>query len=231
VIGASRVLAVIPARGGSKGVPGKNRKVLGQLPLIGWTLEAAMGCAALDHVVVTSDDEALLEIAARLAPQAQRVLRPAELARDTTPMLPVVQHAIEQAGSGYEVIVLLQPTSPLRTSAQIEEALALMAQRGAPSVVSVVQPGKSPYWMYRRVAGELLEPLLPLEAATRRQDLPPAYALNGAIYGVQIEQLRQEEAFVTARTVGYEMDAFSSLDIDTEWDWVMAEAAVAWRGR
>ncbi len=91
----------------------------------------------------------------------------------------------------------------------------------------MVQPGKSPYWMYRRGEGGRLVPLLSVEGATRRQDLPAAYALNGAIYAVRVTSLIQEQAFVTPETLGYEMDSITSLDIDTEWDWIMVEAALA----
>jgi N-acylneuraminate cytidylyltransferase len=223
MIGGARVVAVIPGRGGSKGVPGKNRRLLGGEPLIGWTVRAAKGCERIDHVVVTSDDAGILEAAAGAD---QHILRPAELAQDATPMLPVVLHALDQCG-GADIVVLLQPTSPLRTSAQIDGVLDVLASSGAPGVVSVVQPGKSPYWMYRRDEGGRLVPLLSVEGATRRQDLPAAYALNGAIYAVQVSSLIEEQAFVTSETLGYEMDIITSLDIDTEWDWIMVEAALA----
>ena len=216
-----RTLGLIPARGGSKGIARKNVKVLAGKPLIAWTIEAALRADALAAVVVSTDDD---EIAtAALAAGAQVPFRrPAELAQDATPGLDPVLHALD-ALPGYDAVLLLQPTSPLRSADDIRACLQLAAERVWPSVVSVCEPHAHPWWSYRLVEGGRLAPMFEGPNAARRQELPAAYALNGALYFAHAAWLRKARAFVTADTLAYVMPAERSIDIDTELDWRIAD--------
>ena len=139
----------------------------------------------------------------------------------------MVLHALDEL-PGFDVLMLLQPTSPLRTAADIDAACALFERQAAPSCVSVSPVVQSPYWMYSVDAQQGLSPLLPLpEGITRRQDLPPVVALNGAIYVADIHWLRQQRSFVGPGTVAYTMPVERSLDIDTEADWREVERCLA----
>jgi len=224
VIGAKRVLAVIPARGGSKGLPGKNILPVQGRPLLAWTAAAALAARTIDRTVVSSDDDAILAVAAACGVEPLR--RPAELATDTATTIDVVVHALD-ACPGHDVVVVLQPTSPLRTAADIDAALERFAATGAPACVSVCEAEQSPYWMYRLDAGQTLLPILdaPPEA-TRRQDLPVVYILNGAVYIADAAWLRASRAFVGPETVAHVMPAERSLDIDTARDFERFEKTV-----
>ena len=216
MIGTRKVLGLIPARGGSKGLPGKNLLPVRGRPLIAWTAEAALAARHIDRVVVSSDDDAIL--AAGRACGCETLRRPAALASDTATTIDVVVHALDSIG-GHDVVVLLQPTSPLRTSDDIDAACERFAASGAPACVSVSLAEQSPYWMYRLGTGQTLEPIVDLPAeATRRQDLPAVYALNGAIYIADAGRLRAARAFVGADTIAYVMPASRSIDIDTAED-------------
>jgi len=218
----NRVLAIIPARGGSKGVPGKNVRPLGGRPLIAWTIAAAREAACIHHAVVSSDDDRVLRIAQQWgAPAIAR--RPAHLATDEADVMETILHLLDQVEDAYDHVVLLQPTSPLRTAADIDAAFALYRHSGAPACVSVAPAPKSPYRMYELDDGRRLRPLLEPREAARRQDLPPVHVLNGAIYIAGIPWLRRTRAFLTDETVAYLMPAERSVDIDTELDFALAE--------
>ena len=212
------MLGVIPARGGSKGVPGKNIRLVAGKPLIAWTIEAAQSSKSLDHIILTSDDREIIDVAKKYNCNAPFV-RDSHLAIDTTPTVDVVLDALDRC-LGYEWVVLLQPTSPLRTAQDIDHAVEQCIALNAPSCVSVCLSQESPYWMFTLNQDQNLAPLLPNAAVTRRQDLPPVYSLNGAIYVAKSEWLRQERTFLTPDTVAYEMPVERSLDIDTETDFL-----------
>jgi len=224
VIGAKKVLAVIPARGGSKGLPGKNILPVQGRPLLAWTADAALAARALDRIVVSSDSDAIL--AAARACGVEGVRRPAELATDTASTLDVILHVLE-ACPGHDVVVVLQPTSPLRSAADIDAALDRFDASGAPSCVSVCEAEQSPYWMYRLGDAQVLQPIVDggLQA-TRRQDLPVVYVLNGAVYVADAAWLRTTRAFVAAGTVAHVMPVERSLDIDTARDFERFEKTV-----
>jgi N-acylneuraminate cytidylyltransferase len=224
VIGERRVLGVIPARGGSKGLPGKNILPVRGRPLLAWTADAALAARGIDHVVVSSDNDAILAVARGLGAEALR--RPAHLATDTASTIDVVMHALDSL-PGHDVVVVLQPTSPLRTGADIDAAMDRFAAARAPACVSVCEAEQSPYWMYRLAAAQTLEPVLDVPAeTTRRQDLPTVYALNGAVYIADASWLRRSRAFVTRETVAHVMPAERSLDIDTQRDFDLFEKIV-----
>lgn len=213
-----RVLGVIPARGGSKGVPGKNIRLVGGKPLIAWTIEAARSSKYLNHVVLTSDDREIIEVAKKYHCDAP-FIRESHLASDTTPTIDVVLDVLDRC-LGYEWVVLLQPTSPLRTAQDIDRAVELCITSNTPSCVSVCLAQESPYWMYTLNSNKHLTSLLPNIEVTRRQDLPRIYSLNGAIYVAKAEWLKKERTFLTPETVAYEMPIERSLDIDTESDFL-----------
>jgi CMP-N,N'-diacetyllegionaminic acid synthase len=176
-----RTLGVIPARGGSKGLPGKHLRPLGGRPLLAYTADAVRGSTVLTRTVVSTDDAAIASAARALGLEVPFV-RPAALAADDTPMLPVLQHALSALGAGNEfgAMVLLQPTSPLRRSEHIDEAVRLLESSGADSVVSVVEvPHQfSPVSVLRLEDGRL-RGFLDGPPVTRRQDKPRVFARNG----------------------------------------------------
>ncbi len=215
------LLAIIPARGGSRGVPRKNVRLMAGKPLIAWTVAAAMDVAAIDHVIVSTDDAEIAE-AAQAAGADVPFMRPDHLSADDTPGIAPVLHAIDML-PGFDEVLLLQPTSPLRSAMQIGEAIALARTNGAPALVSVTEPDSHPAWMMRMDAAGGLTPWQQTPVATRRQELPPVFALNGAIYWAKVDWLRENRSFLGVGTIGYMMDAESSVDIDTPLDWRIAE--------
>jgi CMP-N-acetylneuraminic acid synthetase len=221
-----RVLGLIPARGGSKGIPRKNIVPLAGRPLLAWTLEAARESGVLDRILVSTEDAEIAEVARRLGAELP-FLRPAHLSRDDTPGLDPVLHAVETlAQGGYSPgwVMLLQPTSPLRTADDIRGILALRARPGANSVISICEAAHPPAWL-RRVSGEgLLEPYFPKEEIpATRQELGRTYALNGAIYLVRTEALIRTRSLTPDRTYAFIMGRENSIDIDTPWDLKVAD--------
>lgn len=216
-----KVLAIIPARGGSKGLPRKNIRPLAGKPLIAWSIEAALEVHGIDECLVSTDDPEIAEVARAHGAQVP-FLRPAELAADDTPGSAPILHAL-QTLDFRGTIVLLQPTSPLRTAADIRGALDLH-RPGLDPVVSVRQVEDKPNWMFRQEPGGRLRKFLESEPlATRRQDLPPLLIPNGAVYVADSVQFVETGSFFTERTLGYEMPRERSIDIDTELDLAMAE--------
>ena len=214
------VLAIIPARGGSKGVPRKNICDVAGKPLIAWTIEEAKKSVYIDRLVVSTDDQKIADIAVQWGGDVP-FMRPAELARDDTPGIAPVIHMLTTIQPEFDLVVLLQPTSPLRTVEDIDGAIALIVARNAKACVSVVEPDKSPYWMYSlNSSGELL-PLLSGDYACR-QDIPIVYALNGAVYVAESKWLVSAQTFVTDETVAYIMPKERSIDIDTNIDLMLA---------
>lgn len=218
MINGNRVLGVIPARGGSKGVPGKNIRQVGGKPLIAWTIEAAHSSEYLDRVVLSSDDPGIIAVAQQYNCDVPFVRDP-QLAGDSTPTIDVVLDVLNRC-PGFDWIVLLQPTSPLRSGHDIDQAIERCAALNAPSCASVCLVQESPYWMFTLNRDARLAALIPNQVVTRRQDLPPVYSLNGAIYVCASEWIRRERKFVTAETVAYEMPVERSLDLDTESDFL-----------
>lgn len=216
-----RILGLIPARGGSKGIPRKNVKLISGKPLIAWTIEAALRSRQLAAVVVSTDDAEIADVARRYGAQVP-FMRPAELAQDGTPGLDPVLHALECLPQ-YDNVMLLQPTSPLRTTEDIDACISLRHRSGAPAAVSVTEPERHPFWMYTLGQGGGMHPLMNAPAVTRRQELPPVYAANGALYYTEAGWLRAGRAFITPETVAYIMPADRSVDLDTPLDWKLAE--------
>lgn len=228
-----RVLAVIPARGGSKGIRDKNIRLVHGKPLIAWTIECALGAAGLERIVVSSDDDRILDVARGYS----RILarrRPDTLARDDTPIVPVVGHVLEVEeeadGGHFDAIMLLQPTSPLREPSHIEQSLAALAD-DCNAVISVcAMHDMHPARMYRRAADGLLSPMMPEFETARRQDIPPAYYRNGSIYLVRRSAFVEQGMVMAKPAVGYVMDSRYLLNLDEPRDMILAEALIpAWR--
>lgn len=215
-------MGLVPARGGSKGVPRKNVRPAGGKPLIAWTIEAAKAASTIDAVVLSSDDPEIIETARHYGCDVP-FIRPAELAGDEADSLSVVRHAIAAVGRDYDLTVLLQPTSPLRTAGDIDGAVRLFAERPVDSCVSVCAVDKSPWWMYRRRSDGTLAPIMEGPAPDRRQAAPAVYALNGAVYVARSAHLAAGGGFITPQTVGYVMPSERSLDIDVEFDFKLLE--------
>ncbi|GAB0168867.1 acylneuraminate cytidylyltransferase family protein [Lysinibacillus sp. CTST325] len=217
-----KVLAIIPARGGSKGVPRKNIKELAGKPLIEWTIEEAKKSKYIDRIIVSSEDKEILQVAQKFGADVPFV-RPANLAEDTTAGIEPVLHALEHF-SDYEYVVMLQPTSPLRLVEDIDGCIEQLLQENAEFCVSVCEVGQSPYWMYTLDSSTKMQPLLKQQTLiTRRQDLPKVYTLNGAIYLANIDLLKQTRNFITEETIAYVMPVERSYDIDTEEDFKICE--------
>lgn len=214
---SKRVIAVIPARGGSKSLPRKNLLLAGGRPLIAWTILAAQKSNAIDYLALSSEDSEIIAVAEAWGCSAP-FRRPDELSTDTASTIDVVLHALEQL-PGYDYVILLQPTSPLRTEYDIDKAFALLEATGAPSCVSICEVDKSPYLMYLLGNDKTITSVMPqLPTLMRRQDLPATYVLNGAIYIANVDWLRKNKKFITSETVAYEMDRERSIDIDTKED-------------
>jgi CMP-N,N'-diacetyllegionaminic acid synthase len=206
-------LAVIPARGGSKRVPRKNIRSVGGKPLIAYTIESALQSRHLDAVVVTSDDDEILEVAAEYGVKC--LLRPENLALDSTPSIDTTLHAIERF-PGFDQIVLLQPTSPLRTNLDIDSALEYCANHSASSCVSVCESKYSPSNMFEILENSGLRRFFKGESLSRHQLNPRYYIINGAIYISCTNILIETKKFINNDTIGYLMDQENSLDIDSE---------------
>ena len=219
--GQHKILAVIPARGGSKGVPRKNIRALNGKPLIAWTIEQAAQSCYIDRVIVSSEDEEICQVAKQSGAEIPFV-RPAELASDTASGVDVLCHAVENAGADYDYVVLLQPTSPLRESTDIDAAIEYCVEQAVTSVVSLAEATKSPYWMYQMNEGGELTPFVE-NAAANRQELPQSYALNGAVYVLEVARLLASRKILDEQTLGYVMPAERSYDIDNETDFLICE--------
>jgi len=224
-----KILAVVPARGGSKGVPRKNIRLMAGKPLIAYTLEAALAVRhRLHRLIVSTDDAEVAEIARRCGAEVPFV-RPTELAGDKVPMIPVLQHAVLAIEAMDDVhldwVLLLQPTAPFRTAEDIEAALALAARGGCDSVISVVQVFAVHPILMKRIENDRLLPFyLEEEEGTRRQDYqPPAYMRNGAIYLTRRDVLMERNSIWGGVIRPYIMPEKRSVSIDSELDLKLAE--------
>ncbi|NJN67375.1 MAG: acylneuraminate cytidylyltransferase family protein [Chloroflexaceae bacterium] len=215
-------LAIIPARGGSKSIPRKNLALVAGKPLIAWSIQVALESQRLSRVIVSTDDEEIAEVAQEWGAEVP-FRRPPELARDDTPGIDPIIHAVtwleQHENDTPDYVVVLQPTSPLRTTQDIDAAVQLAQEKQVDSVVSVCPIHHHPYWTKRITDDGRLVPFLELEQDYyRRQTLPPVYALNGAIYLVQRTILLKQQSFYTEQTFAYVMPPERSIDVDTSWD-------------
>lgn len=221
-----KVLGIIPARGGSKGIPKKNVQLLGGKPLLLWTIEAAQA-SSLARLVVSTDDQAIAAIAREAGVEV--IMRPPALATDQAPTLPVLQHVLQQIGESYDAVMTLQPTSPFRNAKHIDEAIALLEKHPEADTLVSVQPVPHQYnpMSVMQLADGWLSPWFPVEAQiTRRQDKPAVWARNGAaIYLTRTAQLATY--IFGGKTLAYQMSKLDSIDLDDAEDWEIAEALIA----
>ena len=223
-------LAVIPARGGSRGVRGKNLALVAGRPLIAYTIDVALRCQNLTRVMTSTDDPAIAVVARTMGCDVP-YLRPAELAEDATPTVDVAIHALEwmeeQEGFRPRFLLVLQPTSPLRTQDDIVRALAMLYEDAVDAVVGVAVPSTHPQWAMTVSQDGYLSRYLPQGSTpTRRQDLAPIYAPNGAVFAISREALLAERTLYPRRTVAYVMPSERSLDIDSTWDLHIADLLI-----
>lgn len=228
----ANVLGVIPARGGSKGIPNKNLALLCGRPLLAYTADAVKESKRLTRAIVSTDDERIAECARSLGLEVP-FMRPSSLAGDDVPMLPVLQHAIdtlESDGFTADIVVLLQPTSPLRRGEHIDAAVYWLQRVRGDSVVSVVEvPHQFNPMSVMRIDDGLLKPFLEGPTATRRQDKPRVYARNGpAVLAVHTRVIREGSLYGN-ESWPLDMSPEDSLDIDTPWDLRLVEAALSAR--
>jgi CMP-N,N'-diacetyllegionaminic acid synthase len=224
-----KVLALIPARGGSKGLPGKNVRTFCGKPLIAWSVEQAAACPFVDSVVVSTDSETIASIAVAAGARAP-FLRPAQFASDTATSVDVILHALDflrDQGEEYDILVLIEPTSPLREVSDIVGALqALREDAGVTSVVSVVQAEAAhPAYLFG-VDGTFLRPMLGVDPnGLRRQDLSGAYYyLEGSVYVSAVDALRENRGFCHKATAPWVVSRYKAVEIDELCDFIMAEA-------
>ncbi len=216
-----RVLGIIPARGGSKGVPRKNIRNLNGKPLIAHTIQAGLNTSVVDSVVVSTDDEEIAQVAEEYGARVP-FIRPANLATDEASTAPVITHTLEELqnlGEEYETFVLLQPTSPLRTKEHIKEAYVLYRDSDCDSVISVY-PTYDTRWKRTPDGAKKINYT---DAAKRRQDRDPEYVINGAIYITNVNQFLKTGKIIIGKTELYEMNEMNSIDIDTPFDLWLAE--------
>lgn len=232
MIDDKRLLAIIPARGGSKRLPRKNVIQLGGRPMISYTIAAGLGSRHIDKLAVSTDDPETAQIAAAWGAPVP-FLRPASLATDETSSFEVLRHAVEYfaaTGAGrFDFVVMLQPTSPLRGSADIDGAVALLRDRKADAVISVCECEHSPLWANTLPDDRSMANFLPDGVKNRRsQDLPLHYRLNGAIYICRIERMLEEKTlFLRDNIYAYLMPREKSVDVDTMLDLKLCEALLS----
>ena len=223
------ILAVIPARGGSKGVPRKNLQNICGKPLIAYSIEAAKGVSRLTDIIVSTEDDEIAQVAIDHGADVP-FMRPAELAEDLTPTFPVIMHALEQMETAraaeYDAVLLLQPTCPLRTAAHIDTAIDMLLSENCDSVVSVLEVSNThPFRMKRLVGNRLINYIdQGFEDMRPRQVLPKVYLRNGAIYLNRRESFIGSQALVGDHCLGMVMDEEESVNIDGPLDLILAES-------
>lgn len=215
-----KILAVIPARGGSKRLPKKNIKMLGNRPLIAWTIERAKKSQLLDRIVLSSDDQEIINVAKRYGCEVPFV-RPSYLASDEATSEDMLEHAIRSLGENYDYVVLLQPTSPFRSTEDIDNSVRLCIDSQAPSVQSLTNVTDNPEWMFCvNEDGTIKKVCLKITSAVK-------YVLNGALYVLDTEVFLQYKRIMFPQTLAYLMPRERSVDIDTGEDFEYAEYLVS----
>lgn len=228
--GAQGVLAVIPARGGSKRLPGKNVRPLAGHPVIAYTIDAALGSEVFDRVIVSTDSPEIAEVAQAYGAEVPFLREPA-LADDHTPVSAVTADALDRldpTGTRYALVAQLMANCPLRTAADVRASHRAFVERRAPAQLSVVRFGwLNPWWAMRRDGGGVLTPLFEESITRRSQDLPDLVCPTGAIWWARADVLRRTRTFHVAERTGWEIAWQHGVDIDTEDDWAMAELLFA----
>lgn len=212
-----KILSIIPARGGSKGLERKNIINLLGKPLITWTIEASLNSKYITKTIVSSDDKEILSISEKYG--ADTILRPLNLAQDTTPTEPVIEHVLfelDKRMEKYDLLVLLQPTSPLRNEKDIDDAIELLVESKGTALISVEEIDSKILKAFKKDSGGYLEGISNNSYPfMRRQDLPSVFMPNGAIYIINVKEFLVNNRLFTEKTIPYKMDSYKSFDIDT----------------
>lgn len=229
----NKVLAVIPARGGSKGLPGKNLRPLHGKPLLHHSVEHALNASCISSVVVSTDDPNIAESGVLAGAQVP-FMRPSELADDTASSIDVLLHCLdwyEEAGQSFDIVTMIEPTSPLREISDIEEGINFLISNGHGSVVSVCESeGEHPSFSYRKDSNSKIIPFTGKQPTNlRRQDIEPIYFLDGTFYASYVKDLRTHESFYHEDTYCIEVPKWKSLEIDDIYDFAMVEAIMKLR--
>lgn len=223
------VLAIIPARGGSKGLPGKNLKLLNGKPLIAHTINEAFNSKQINRIIVSTDDDSIAEVSKKYGAEVP-FLRPETLSSDNSPTVDTVLYTVKklEESDGYipDLICLLQCTTPLKTAEHIDGAIDKLILTGMDGIVSICETEAHPYWM-QVFSGDKLQYFMPQEKRiTRRQDLPVVYKFNGAIWVVKTKVLLEEKSLIVRNQTGFVMKPEDSVDIDNELDFKFAELLI-----
>ncbi|RLB68939.1 MAG: acylneuraminate cytidylyltransferase family protein [Deltaproteobacteria bacterium] len=225
-----RILAIVPARSGSKGLPKKNIRILGDKPLIAWSIDAGRQSRYIDSITVSTDSQEIAVIAKQWGGEVP-FIRPADLATDAAKGIDAILHAIHwhhDNDEQFDLVLVLQPTSPLRTADDIDRAIELLFEKKAGAIVSVCLVDHHPWWCNSLPKnGRMKDFLRPEILNTNRQELPPFYRLNGAIYVADIDFLEKTHSFMTDETFAYIMPTEASVDIDNAFDFKLAEVLLA----
>ena len=222
-----KTLVIIPARGGSKGVPKKNIKILGDKPLIAHAIDCAKASPKATRIIVSTDSEEIAEVSKQYG--CEVIVRPESLATDTSNVVTAVEHVYAEVKEDFDIIVLLQPTSPLRAAADLENIIAVFeADENTDGVISVIpMDDMHPARMYNLGSNDELIPFLKEGETARRQDLNPVYYRNGCFYAVRTNAFFKEKSFMVARKKAYVMNVDWLANIDTPRDFKIAEILYA----
>lgn len=222
-----KILGLIPARGGSKGIPGKNIKLLGGKPLIQYSIEAGLQSKRIDRLIISTDSSEIAKVAQACGGQVP-FMRPNNLAADKSPTLGVIIHALEffiKNGEEFDAVCLLQPTSPFREPQDIENAIDTFIKKGTDSLISVIPvPHEyNPHWVFEPTEnGSLKIATGEKDIITRRQELPPAYIRNGSIYLTKTQVILNKKSLYGDSISYYEMGTEKHVNLDTLKDWEQA---------
>jgi CMP-N,N'-diacetyllegionaminic acid synthase len=224
------VIAIIPARGGSKGLPGKNIRPLLGKPLIGWSIEQAFASKYIDEVVVSSDCAEIIELSRKFGANVP-FKRPAKLASDNSTTIDVLIHCLdwfEEKNKSFDILVLLEPTSPIREVSDIDNSLRILISKEQGSVVSVCKTeGQNPAFCFKKNDDSKINPYLEIQPTNlRRQEIEPVYFLDGTIYSSFTSSLRNQKSFYHNCTFGFEVPKWKSLEIDDIVDFSMVESVM-----
>jgi len=224
---SKKILAIIPARGGSKRLPHKNVLDLAGKPLVAWSIESALSSKYIDRVILSSDDEEIIKVAKEWGCDIP-FTRPKELAQDSSRSIDLVTHALNTLEEEYDDVILLQPTSPLRTSEDIDNAIEQFYAKDATSVIGVCEVEHSPLWSNTLDESLSMNNFLDDKYNnSRSQDLPTYYRINGAFYMSRVASVLKEESFFVKENIyAFVMSQKHSVDIDTKLDFIIAEAVL-----
>ncbi|MGC9337718.1 MAG: cytidylyltransferase domain-containing protein [Candidatus Cloacimonadia bacterium] len=221
------MLAIIPARGGSKGLPNKNIKPLAGKPLIAYTIESALSSSKVDRLIVSTDDEKIAEVAVNYGAEIP-FMRPSELAQDSSKAIDVYIYTLKRLNSlgpiQYDDFLVLQPTSPLRTSSDIDSGVEIFYTKEADSVISVTKAPHPPIWAKKIDENGTLSEYFNIDTSTKnRQDFEQAYIPNGAVFILKLSLIEKSRTYYFNKTYAYEMPMERSVDIDNQIDFELAD--------